>query len=144
VVDELLARAAEVREKAHAPHSGFRVGAALEAADGSVFTGCNVENASYGLTMCAERVAVGTAVAAGHREFRRIAISTATAPAAPPCGACRQVMAEFAPGMEVYSQGGDHRMLWRLDELLPARFLFDPPAEGRERGGSSHDQRTDG
>lgn len=146
-IEQLLARAREARDRAYAPYSGFSVGAALETTDGSIFTGCNVENASYGLTVCAERTAVATAVAAGHRTFRRIAISTFDEMATPPCGACRQVLAEFAPEMEVHSEAGSHRMLWRLDELLPARFSSRTPShdvEGDEGNGSSHNERMDG
>lgn len=122
--DPLLEAAARVRENAHAPYSGFPVGAALEATDGSVFVGCNVENASYGLTICAERSAVAAAVAAGHSEFRRIALSTEASRPTPPCGACRQVLAEFAPDLVVVSQSCGGTMEWRMDELLPERFTL--------------------
>lgn len=121
-MEELLARAREVRERAYAPYSGFPVGAALETEEGEIFTGCNVENASYGLTVCAERSAVSAAVAAGKTRFRRIAVVTEGRLATPPCGACRQVLSEFAPELEVISEAGSHRMNWRLSELLPARF----------------------
>lgn len=144
VAEDLIRLAREAREHAYAPYSGFEVGAALESVDGTVFTGCNVENASLGLSICAERVAVGAAVAAGHRAFRRIAISTTARLATPPCGACRQVLAEFAPELEVHAAGESHRMLWRLDELLPARFVLDTPNRGADEGGPSHDQRMDG
>lgn len=99
----LVEAAISARTRAHAPYSNFAVGAALECSDGTVFTGCNVENLSFGLTMCAERVAVGAAVAAGHREFRCIAIVADTDAPISPCGACRQVMAEFNPALKIVS-----------------------------------------
>ncbi len=100
-IDTLVAAAVAAREHAHAPFSGFRVGAALEAADGRVISGCNVENASYGLTVCAERVAVLKAVSEGIREFARIAVVADTPEPTPPCGACRQILWEFAGDIEV-------------------------------------------
>lgn len=94
---DLVAAATAVREKAFAPYSGFRVGAALEAADGTVVTGCNVESASYGLTCCAERVAIFKGVSEGLTRFVRVAVVTDAAKLTPPCGACRQLLWEFAP-----------------------------------------------
>jgi cytidine deaminase len=120
--DRLLAAAKAVQARAYAPYSRYRVGAALETGDGAVYVGCNVENASYGLTNCAERVAIGAAVSAGHREFRRIVVVTDSDPPAPPCGACRQVLLEFGPDLVVESVGPKRRMRWVLRDLLPASF----------------------
>ncbi len=118
--DYLLAKALDSRKAAYAIYSKFAVGAAIETASGKVFTGCNVENLSYGLTICAERNAVFAAVAAGEREFVRIVIVADSREPVSPCGACRQVLAEFSAEMEVRSvnlQGDEYRA--RLDELLP-------------------------
>ena len=118
--ESLVQAAIEARRNAHAPYSNFPVGAAIECSDGTVFTGCNVENLSFGLTMCAERVAIGTAVAAGQRAFRRIAVVAATDVPISPCGACRQVMAEFNPSLAIISgnlKGRSER--FSLAELLP-------------------------
>ncbi len=119
---ELIGRAREVMRHAHAPYSKFHVGAALEAADGRIFVGTNVESASYGLTICAERMALGAAVAAGARKFTRIAVTTAVDPPAAPCGACRQLLAEFGLDLEVISAGPKSERHWTLGELLPAAF----------------------
>ena len=120
--DRLLAAAKAVQTQAYAPYSRYRVGAALETDDGTIYVGCNVENASYGLTNCAERVAIGAAVSAGHRKFRRIVVVTDSDPPAPPCGACRQVLLEFGPDLIVESVGPERRMRWVLRDLLPASF----------------------
>ncbi len=122
MADELEAAAWAVRDRAHAPYSRFRVGAALAGEDGRTFTGCNVENASYGLTICAERAAVVQAVAAGVRRFSRIVIVTDIDPPAAPCGACRQVLREFGPDLIVESVGPHSRKKWWIWELLPEAF----------------------
>ena len=133
--DDTLVRAArEAQTRAYAPYSRYRVGAALEATDGRVFTGANVENASYGLTICAERAAVTAAVSAGALRFRRIVVATDSDPPGSPCGACRQVLAEFGTGVEVLAVGPGSQVRWRLDQLLPAAFessaLGRSPAPG--------------
>src|SRR5712671_3491242 len=101
MTDSLGTAALAAREQAHAPYSQFRVGAALEDSDGRVHTGCNIENATYGLTLCAERVAVFKALSEGSRNFRRIAIAADTDTLTPPCGACRQILWEFCGNLEV-------------------------------------------
>ena len=118
----LVARAREVQAHAHAPYSRFRVGAALEAEDGRVFVGCNVESASYGLTICAERMALGAGIAAGARRFRRVAVVTDVDPPAAPCGACRQLLAEFGMDLEVIAAGRSQERRWTLGALLPDAF----------------------
>jgi cytidine deaminase len=116
--DNLVAAAWEARERAYAPYSNFAVGAALLASDGRVFTGCNVENISFGLTNCAERVAIGAAVAAGVREFVAAAVVADTSVPISPCGACRQVLAEFGvPRVILANRTG--RVEFTMEELLP-------------------------
>jgi cytidine deaminase len=122
LTDALLAAARQVQSRAYAPYSKFLVGAALEASDGRVFVGCNVENASYGLTICAERAAIFTAVSAGVREFRRAVVVSNVDPPAAPCGACRQVLAEFGLDLSIEAVGSTRTVSWRLAELLPAAF----------------------
>jgi cytidine deaminase len=121
--DALCAAAIAAREHAHAPFSQFRVGAALEDSSGRVHTGCNIENATYGLTICAERVAVFKAISEGAREFGRIAIAADTGDLTPPCGACRQILWEFCGDIEIILvniQG--NRESLRLSGLLPRPF----------------------
>lgn len=119
----LVGHARAVLDQAYSPYSKIRVGAALLAEDGRVFTGCNVENASYGLTLCAERAAVFTAVAAGARKFSAIVIATNLEHVLMPCGACRQVLSEFAPDLRVVVVGADGtRRETSLSRLLPDAF----------------------
>jgi cytidine deaminase len=118
---ELTAAAAAVRERAYAPYSQFRVGAALRAADGTIYAGCNVENASYGLTICAERNAIAQAIAAGMRDFTAVAVVTENG--VTPCGACRQVLVEFGPEMMVIvADRRGRRRIYTLAELLLDAF----------------------
>lgn len=119
---ELVRRARAVMENAYAPYSEFHVGAAIEADDGTIHIGCNVENASYGLTICAERMAVGAAVAAGKRRLVRIAVASAVEPPATPCGACRQLLAEFGLDMEIITAGPRSERRFVLRALLPEAF----------------------
>ena len=123
-VDPALMRAArEALGRAYAPYSGFAVGAALLVDSGEIFRGCNVENISFGLTICAERTAVFTALQAGKPKFMAIAIATDASRPSPPCGACRQVLAEFAPNLIIFSQGKDGEVArWNLASLLPEPF----------------------
>ncbi len=127
--DELLNLARTARGHALASYSGFQVGAALEADDGRVFTGCNIENATYGLTICAERVAIFKAISEGVRTFRRIAIVADAEAPTPPCGPCRQILWEFAGDLEIVlgnlrEARGSHRL----------RDLFPLPFDGRLLG----------
>ena len=126
--DALVEAAWQVRERAYAPYSKFAVGAALLAADGRVFTGCNVENLSYGLSQCAERVALGAAVAAGARDFLALVVVADTGVPISPCGACRQVMAEFGVA-HILLANRTARLEFRLEELLPrpAAGILDRP-----------------
>jgi cytidine deaminase len=115
--------AARAMEAAYAPYSGFRVGAALLTAEGSIAIGCNVENAAYPAGVCAERVALGAAVAQGHRELLAIAIATEAQEPTPPCGVCRQALVEFAPDLVVLSvTRGGREARWTLQELVPHAF----------------------
>lgn len=121
--DELIALAARAREQAVASYSGFRVGAALEAEDGRVFTGCNIENASYGLTICAERVAIFKALSEGARRFRTLVVVADTDALTPPCGACRQIIWEFAGEIPVVLANLKGAVVtYRSSTLLPHPF----------------------
>lgn len=122
MTDALIAAARQAQTRAYAPYSHFRVGAALESIDGAVFLGCNVENASYGLTICAERAAVFAAVSAGITRFRRAVVVSDVDPPAAPCGACRQVLAEFGLDLPIEGVGLKTAVKWRLSDLLPSAF----------------------
>ena len=112
-------------DNAYAPYSNFRVGAALLARNGQVIAGCNMENSAYGLAICAETLAVASAVSQGLKEFDEIAIATEDSEPTPPCGACRQVLNEFAPNIKVSSYTRDgQEATWTLDELLPHAFVL--------------------
>jgi cytidine deaminase len=119
----LILAARQARRYAHAGFSGFKVGAALEAADGTIITGCNIENATYGLTLCAERVAMFKALSEGHRTFRRVAVVADTDAPTPPCGACRQILWEFGGDLEVLLANLRRQTgTYRLADLLPLPF----------------------
>jgi cytidine deaminase len=121
--DALKQAALDARQRAHAPFSHFLVGAAVETADGRIWPGCNVENSSYGLTMCAERTAIFSAVAAGARHFVRCAVVVDTPKLTPPCGACRQVLWDLCGDLEIllFNLQGDE-VTYRLTDLLPHAF----------------------
>lgn len=124
----LLAAAEAAREHAHAPYSRFRVGAALLAADGRIFAGCNVENRTFGLTVCAERNAVVQAVAAGAGPPEAVAVITDASPPAPPCGMCRETLAEFAADLPILlANPQGERQLVHLRDIFPQPFVFPPP-----------------
>jgi cytidine deaminase len=121
--DELIQAAFDAQKNAYAPYSNFHVGAAIRTASGRIYQGCNVENASFGLTNCAERVAAGTAVAAGDREFTAVAVVSRGGVS--PCGACRQFLAEFSPNVPIVMVDSLHPDVIHettLTELLPGRF----------------------
>lgn len=131
---KLISLALEARQRAYAPYSRYLVGAALLTASGQVYTGCNVENASYGLTVCAERVAVFKAISVGERDFSLIVVATENG--ATPCGACRQVLLEFSPKLEVITVDAEGRVhhRCRLNDLLPEGFTpEDLSREGAEK-----------
>jgi cytidine deaminase len=121
--DELIAAAIRARENAVAPYSKFRVGAALESTDGQIFTGCNVENATLGLTICAERVAIVKAISEGVKSFRRIAIAADTDRMTPPCGACRQILWEFCGDTELILANLNGKVeTMRLGAIFPKAY----------------------
>lgn len=123
--NKLIFVAKKAMERAHAPYSGYKVGAALICDDGTVFKGCNIENASYGLTNCAERTAIFSAIASGKRDFVAIAIAASKAPVPFPCGACLQVLAEFcAPDFPIHIANESGYESTTLGELLPHSFGF--------------------
>lgn len=119
----LLERAAAAMANSYSPYSRFAVGAAIECSDGSVFTGCNIENCALGCTMCAEQVAVGNAVSQGHTDFVRLAITSEGSSYCFPCGQCRQILSEFAPNLELLCARGDGRYVsYNLKSLLSSPF----------------------
>jgi cytidine deaminase len=139
---KLVTAARRARRHARAAYSDFKVGAALEAADGTIITGCNIENATYGLTICAERVAMFKALSEGHHTFRRIAIVADTDGTTPPCGACRQILWEFGGDLEVIlanlrRETGRHQ----LKDLLP--LPFDSRLLAEEAGDAEISKRRD-
>ena len=122
-LDALVAAAKQVREKAHAPYSNFKVGCAIEDENGRVFTGCNVENASYGLGLCAERVAVFKAISEGAAKLLRIAVVADTDTLTPPCGACRQILWEFCGDAELALENlAGKRETMTVKQILPRPF----------------------
>ncbi len=119
-IDKLVKAAIEAREKAYCPYSKFKVGAAVECSSGKIYGGCNVENSSYGMTICAERVAITKAVSEGEKEIKRLAVATNDKNISFPCGACRQVLLEFGKDAEVYCCGvdGDYNK-YTVQDLIP-------------------------
>ncbi len=120
--DRLVQAATEAQANAYAPYSGFKVGAALQDTEGRIFVGANVENASFGLTNCAERVALGAAIAAGARKFDRLVVVSDATPPSAPCGACRQVLSEMAADLVVEAVGPSGSRRWRMGDLMPDPF----------------------
>lgn len=122
-IGDLIKKALQVREQAHAPFSGFKVGAALLSTEGDVYTGCNIENSTYGLTVCAERVAIFKAISEGKRWFKSMVVAADSQQLTPPCGACRQIIWEFCGNIEVtlVNLKGEKRKYKMLD-LLPYPF----------------------
>ena len=120
--EQLMNEAKSTMEHSYSPYSHLRVGAAIRAEDGTIFTGANIENASYSLTVCAERVAIFNALSKGHRSFTDLAIATSSGLPTPPCGPCRQVLYEFNPEMRIHLEG-DKKEEFRLKDLLPYPFV---------------------
>ncbi len=120
--DRLVQAATEAQANAYAPYSGFKVGAALQDTEGRIFVGANVENASFGLTNCAERVALGAAIAAGARKFDRLVVVSDATPPSAPCGACRQVLSEMAADLVVEAVGPSGSRRWMMGDLMPDPF----------------------
>lgn len=131
--ETLMASAQEYRKRAYAPYSGFLVGAALLMDDGTMVGGCNVENASYGMSICAERAAMAGAATSGKYQPLALAVAASAAVFCPPCGACRQFLSEFNPELEIWLMTDGVLRAYRLDALLPYRFrLEERPDAGRE------------
>jgi cytidine deaminase len=120
--DRLVQAATEAQANAYAPYSGFRVGAALQDTEGRIFVGANVENASFGVTNCAERVALGAAITAGARKFDRLVVVSDATPPSAPCGACRQVLSEMAADLVVEAVGPSGSRRWMIGDLMPDPF----------------------
>ncbi len=120
--ERLVQAATEAQANAYAPYSGFKVGAALQDTEGRIFVGANVENASFGLTNCAERVALGAAIAAGARKFDRLVVVSDATPPSAPCGACRQVLSEMAADLVVEAVGPSGSRRWMMGDLMPDPF----------------------
>jgi len=139
--DELIRQAVEIRQRAYAPYSKFLVGAAVRTASGKTFLGCNVENASYGLAVCAERSAIFAAITAGEKQFECMAI--ATQGGAMPCGACRQVLSEFNPDLPIFIVDVDNPekiVEGNLWELLPGAFKLDEKGKNKSKAKSKADE----
>jgi cytidine deaminase len=122
--EQLISEAKSVMKYSYSPYSHFRVGAAIRDEDGTIFTGTNIENAAYSLTVCAERVAIFNAISKGHRSFTDLAITTSSGLPTPPCGPCRQVLYEFNPEMKIHLEGRNNKEeVFRLKDLLPHAFV---------------------
>jgi cytidine deaminase len=122
--EQLISEAKSVMKYSYSPYSHFRVGAAIRVEDGTIFTGTNIENAAYSLTVCAERVAIFNAISKGHRLFTDLAITTSSGLPTPPCGPCRQVLYEFNPEMKIHLEGRNNKEeVFRLKDLLPHAFV---------------------